>query len=202
MVTDLAGQPESGVVMIKCPAVLVRSATHVGHPAKCDYLLGQIPDLLSDQSRLLVMNQRLVVALRALVKVAATIGSRSGRRRRAGWLMVRGVVRRLSGLSYLEGADRLGAGPRHCPCRGLHVPAGNLVLGRAVEGDDERDLGRTPCTVVSPWNFRPDIPPIVIRSGPACIVNKRRTACQWPSCGGSGALSGFWRVFRVLARIP
>jgi hypothetical protein len=34
----------------------------------------------------------------------------------------------------------------------------------------------TPCTAVSPWNRRVGIPPIVIRSEPACMVNKRRTA--------------------------
>jgi len=55
-VTDLPGQPQSGVVMIKRLVVLARSATHVSYPAKCDHLLGQIPDLLRDQSRLLVIN--------------------------------------------------------------------------------------------------------------------------------------------------
>jgi hypothetical protein len=59
--------------MIKRLAVLPRSATHVGYPANCDHLLGQIPDLLGDQSCLLVMNQRLIVALRALVNGANVI---------------------------------------------------------------------------------------------------------------------------------
>src|SRR5882757_4935284 len=39
-VTDLPGQPERGVVMIKCLAVPARSTTHVGYPAQRDYLLG------------------------------------------------------------------------------------------------------------------------------------------------------------------
>ena len=72
-VADLPGQPERGVVMIKRLAVLARSATHVGYPAKCDHLLRQIPDLLGDQSRLLVMNQRLIVAPRALINGANVI---------------------------------------------------------------------------------------------------------------------------------
>jgi len=59
--------------MIKRLAVLARSAAHVGYPAKGDQLLGQIPDFLSDQSCLLVMNQRLIVALRALVNGANVI---------------------------------------------------------------------------------------------------------------------------------
>jgi hypothetical protein len=66
-VADLSGQPESGVVVIKRFAIPARSAMYVGNPAKCDQLLGQVPDLLGDQPRLLVMNKRLVVACRALV---------------------------------------------------------------------------------------------------------------------------------------
>src|ERR1022692_4309251 len=72
-IADLPGQPESGVVIIKRLAVLAGSATHVGYPANCDHLLGQIPDLLGDRSRLLVINECLVIALRALVNGANVI---------------------------------------------------------------------------------------------------------------------------------
>ena len=58
-VADLHGQPESGVIVIKCFGVPARSAMYVGNHAKCDQLLGQVPDLLGNQPRFLVMNKRL-----------------------------------------------------------------------------------------------------------------------------------------------
>src|ERR1035438_9833413 len=59
--------------MIKSLVVPARSATHVGYPAKRDHLLGQVSDLLGDHLRLLVIDQRLVVALRALINGADVI---------------------------------------------------------------------------------------------------------------------------------
>src|ERR1022692_339140 len=56
--------------MIRRLAVPARSAMYVRYPAKCGHLLGQVSDLLGDQPCLLVVNQRLVIAFRALIDCA------------------------------------------------------------------------------------------------------------------------------------
>src|SRR5262249_55252861 len=61
------GEPEGGVVMIESLAVPARPAMHVRRPAQRDHLLGQVSDLLGDQSCLLMINQRLAVVFCLLV---------------------------------------------------------------------------------------------------------------------------------------
>src|ERR1700722_135331 len=66
-VTDLPGQPESGLVEIGSFAVPPGSAAYAGYPAQGGGLLVQISDLLGDRLCFLVADQRLVETLRALV---------------------------------------------------------------------------------------------------------------------------------------
>src|SRR5580692_9901881 len=72
-IADLPRQLQRGAIMIKRLAVPASSAPDVGYPPKRDHLLGQAADLLGNRSRLLVMNQRLVKARRALVNGADVI---------------------------------------------------------------------------------------------------------------------------------
>src|SRR6204780_1066794 len=69
-VADLARQPQSGAVMLPRLVVPARPAVHVGYPAQRHHLLGQVPDLRGDQPGPLVVNQRLVIASRALENAA------------------------------------------------------------------------------------------------------------------------------------
>ena len=59
--------------MIKRFAVPARSAIYVGNHAKGDQLLGQVPNILGDQTRPLMMNKCLVVARGTLVDGADVI---------------------------------------------------------------------------------------------------------------------------------
>ncbi len=66
-VTDLPGQPESGLVKLGSLAVPAGSPAYAGYPAQGGGLLVQVPDLLGDRLCFLVADQRLVETLRALV---------------------------------------------------------------------------------------------------------------------------------------